>query len=259
MAMRGVLVSLVAPILAATALAQSPAVSQTTNGAANASLGQIADGGAIVAELAKSVNARKSKAYDKIESRVTMDLLWHDKVVIPRGTKIVGRVTDARARTKDVPESTVKIAFDRVVWSGGREVPLKATIQALGAPMHTSAPGVSDVDFAGETGSRSSLGPNGMRRIQMTNPDSLRPAYAGRSVEEPDSSGPHKDSPLLGPFSQGVVGMKGITLSNTAQGSAISSTSENVHLSSGTQLVLHVAELQVLADSLLGTKSRFCP
>jgi hypothetical protein len=53
--------------------------------------------------------------------------------------------------------------------------------------------------------------------------------------------------------------MKGITLSNTAQGSAISSTSENVHLSSGTQLVLHVAELQVLADSLLGTKSRFCP
>jgi len=44
--------------------------------------------------------------------------------------------------------------------------------------------------------------------------------------------------------------MKGITLSSAAQGSAISSTSENVHLSSGTQLVLHVAELQVLADSL---------
>ena len=150
--MRGVLVSLVAPILAAMALAQSPAVSQTTNGAANASLGQIADGGAIVAELAKSVNARKSKAYDKIESRVTMDLLWHDKVVIPRGTKIVGRVTDARARTKDVPESTVKIAFDRVVWSGGREVPLKATIQALGAPMHTSAPASATWTLRGRRG-----------------------------------------------------------------------------------------------------------
>lgn len=241
------------------AMTQSPAVSQTTNGTANAPLGQIADGGAIVAELAKSVNARKAKANDKIESRVTMDLLWHDKVVIPRGAKIVGRVTDARARTKDIPESTVKIAFDRVVWNGRREVPLKATIQALGAPMHTSAPDVSDLDFGGETGSRSDLGPNAMRRIRATNPDSLRPAYAAHSDEEPDSSGLHKNGPSLGPFSQGVVGMKGITLSNTAQGSAISSTTENVHLSSGTQLVLHVAELQVLADSLLGTKSRVCP
>jgi len=232
------------------AMAQSPAVSQTTNGAANASLGQIADGGAIVAELTKSVNARKAKVNGKIESKVTMDLLWHNKVVIPRGTKIVGRVTDARVRTKDVPESTVIIAFDRVVWSGGREIPLKATIQALGAPMHTSAPEVSDFDSAGETGPRSDLGPSATRRIQATNPDSLRPAYAERSAEEPDSSGPHKSGPLLGPFSHGVVAMKGITLSSTAQGSAISSTSENVHLSSGTQLVLHVAELQVLADSL---------
>jgi len=239
------------------AMTQSLAVSQTAKGAASASLRQIADGGAIVAELAKSVNARKAKANDKIESRVTMDLLWHDKVVIPRGTKIVGRVTDARARTKDVPESTVKIAFDRIVWGGGREVPLKATIQALGAPMHTSAPDVSDVDFAGETGSRSDrAGPSEMTRIRT---DALRRASVGRSVEESDSSGPDKNGPSLGPFSQGVIGMKGITLSNTAQDSAISSTSENVHLSSGTQLVLHVAELQVLADSLLGTKSRSCP
>ena len=232
------------------AMAQSPVVSQTTNGAANASSGQIADGGAIVAELAKSVNARKAKVNDKIESKVTMDLLWHNKVVIPRGTKIVGRVTDVKVRTKDVPESTVKITFDRIVWSGGREIPLKATIQALGAPMHTSAPEVSDFDSAGETGPRSDLGPSATRRIQATNPDSLRPAYAERSAEESDSSGPHKSGPSLGPFSHGVVAMKGITLSSTAQGSAISSTSENVHLSSGTQLVLHVAELQVLADSL---------
>lgn len=233
------------------AMTQRPAVSQTTTGAANASLGQIADGGAIVAELAKSVDARKAKANDRIEVRVTMDLLWHGKVVIPRGTKIVGRVTDTRARTKDVAESTVQIAFDRVVWSDGREVPLKDTIQALGAPMQTSAPDVSDFDSAGETGPRSDLGPSAMRRIQATNPDSLRPAYASNSAEEPDSGGPNKNGRLLGPFSHGVVGLKGITLRNTAQGSAISSTSENVHLSSGTQLVLHVADLPVLADSLL--------
>jgi hypothetical protein len=240
---------LAAVILAA--MTQSPAVSQSANDAANASLGQIAEGGAIVAELVKSVDARKAKANDKIEGRVTMDLLWHGKVVLPRGTKIIGRITDARARTKDVAESTVQIAFDRVVWSGGREVQLRDTIQALGAAMHTSAPDVSDFDSAGETGPQSDLGRSAMRRIQATNPDSLRPAYASNGAEEPDSSGPNKNGRLLGPFSHGVFGLKGITLRNTAQGCAISSTSENVRLSSGTQLVLHVAELQVLADSLL--------
>lgn len=238
------------------AMIQSPAVSQTANSVAHASSGQIADSGALVAELAKSVNARKAKANDKIEGRATMDLLWHGKVVIPRGTKIVGRVTDARARTKDVPESTLKIAIDRVVWRGGREVPLKATIQALGAPMQIPAADIGDFDSARQTDSRPAPGPNEMRRIlTSTFPGSRRPANAAGGVEEPDSNGPHKNGPSLGPFSQGVVGMKGIALSNTAEGSAISSTRENVHLSSGTQLVLHVTELQVLADSLTSARN----
>ena len=242
------------------AMAQSPAVSQTKNSAARASLGQIADGRAIVAELAKSVNARKAKANDKIEARLTMDVLSHGEIVIPRGTKIIGHVIDARARTKQVAESRVEIAFDRIVLKNGREIPLKAMIQAVGAPMQTSAPGnedVSDLDLARHTESRPVQGPNEMRSILATAyPGSRRTANAAAGgVEEPDSGGPHSKGPSLGSFSQGVVGMKGIALSNTAQGSAISSTSENVHLSSGTQLVLHVTELQVLADSLLRTRN----
>ena len=50
MATRGVLVLLVAAILAAMALPQSPAASQTTSPATKASLGQIAAGGPFVAE-----------------------------------------------------------------------------------------------------------------------------------------------------------------------------------------------------------------
>jgi len=242
MAMRGVLVSLVAAILAVMALAQAPAASQTTSPAAKASSGQIAAGGAIVAELARSVDAKKAKAADKIEARLTMDVLLHGEIVIPRGTKIIGHVTDARARTKQLPESMVKIAFDRIVLKNGREIPLQATIQAIGAPMRTSAPASSDL--AGpKTEGRPAPGPNEMKSI-MSNafPGSLRPANSAGGAEEPtDSGGPHRN---------GVVGMKRIALSNTAQGSLISSTRENVHLSSGTQLVLRATEPQVLVDSL---------
>ncbi len=254
--MRGVLVSLLAGILAAMALAQSPAASQTTSPAAKASLGQIAAGGAIVAELAKSVDAKKAKADDKIEARLTMDVLSHGEIVIPRGTKIIGHVIDARTRTKQVPESMVEIAFDRIVLKNEREIPLKATIQAVGAPTQISASVISDL--AGQTESRPAPGRNEMRNIsEHAIPGSLRPAYSAGGAEEPTGSGgPHRDlAQSLGPTSQGVVGMKGIALSNTAQGSALSSTSKNVHLSSGTKLVLRVTEPQVLADSLRRTRN----
>jgi hypothetical protein len=242
---RGVLISLVAAILAAMALAQGPAASRTASPAAQASLGQIAPGRAIVAELAKSVNAKKAKADDKIEAELTMDVLAHGEIVIPRGTKIIGHVTDARARTKQVPESMVEIAFDHIVLKDGREIPLKATIQAVGAPMQTSATAISDLTQQGQgQGPHDAPGPNETRSIMRTaTPGSARPAYSSGAEEPTDNGGPQRNlATSLGPTSQGVVGMKGIALSHTAQGSAISSTSENVHLSSGTQLILRVNE-----------------
>jgi hypothetical protein len=240
------LISLVAAILTAMAWAQSPAASQTTSPAASASLSQIVPGGSMVAELATSVDARKAKTGDKIEAKLTMDALSHGKIAIPRGTKIMGHVTDARARTRQLPESRLEIAFDCLVLRNGREIPLKATIQAVGAPMQASAPATGDLGEQGQgQGVNDAPGPNGMKKILRTAPPgSTRPPYSGGGAEEPtDSGGPHRDSAQsLGPTSQGVVRMKGITLSNTPQGSAISSTSKNVHLSSGTQLVLRVNE-----------------
>jgi len=242
----GALISLVAAILAAIALAQSPAASQTTSPAAKAPLGPIAAGGAIVVELAKSVEAKKAKTDDKIEAKLTRDVVSHGAIVIPRGTKIIGHVIDARARTKQAPQSTVEIAFDRMVLKDRREIPLKATIQAVGTPMLTSASDnedASDLDLARQTGSRPPPGPQEWKSISRTpSSASIRAANSAGGAEEPTDRGGQP-----GPH---VVRMKGIVLSNTAQGSAISSTSENVHLSSGTRLVLRVTEPQVLADSL---------
>src|ERR1700691_3054605 len=103
--MRAFILSVVAAMLAPPAFAQSPKVSETTSAATNSSFGQIAPGEAIVVELAKSVDARKAKADDKVEARLTMDMLSHGEIVIPRGTKITGRVTTATPKTRHTPES----------------------------------------------------------------------------------------------------------------------------------------------------------
>ena len=246
MAMKGTLISLVAAILAAMARAQSPTASQTASPADSASLSQIAPGGSMVAELATSLDVRKARAGDKVEAKLAMDVLSHGKIAIPSGTKIVGHVIDARARTSQLPESRLEIAFDYLVLKNGREIPLKATIQAVGAPMQASIPAAADLGGQGQgQGPDDAPGPNEMKRIlRTTPPGSARPSNSAGGAEEPtDSGGPHRDSAQsLGPTSQGVVRMKGIALSNTPQGSAISSTSKNVHLSRGTQLVLRVNE-----------------
>jgi hypothetical protein len=255
--MRRVLISPFATMLAAMALAQQPTAPQNTAPVAKPSLGQITPGGAMVAELARSVDAKKAKADDKIEARLTMDVLSHGRIVIPRGTKIVGHVIDARPRTKRVSESRVEIAFERILIKNGREIPLKATIQAVGVPIPTSAPANLDTEEPQMAGPQSDPGRNEMRRILGNAfPGSVRPANSANGAEEPAGNGGlHGNSPPSATVVQGVVRMKGIALSNTTQGSAITSTSENVHLSRGTQLLLRVTEPQVLADSLARTKN----
>jgi len=245
--MRSMLISLLATALAAMAVGQSPppsaAGAESGSPADKTSMAQIAAGGTIVAELAKPVDARKAKADDKIEARLTMDVLSHGKVTIRRGAKIMGHVTDAKAGVKQAPASLVEIAFDRIVLKGGREIPLKATIQAVGAPLQVSP--VSSESISDASNGMPGVGgnmPDGMGGTGRNGTSVYPPRPTG--LERPaDNGGPNgTQAPPLGPTSQGVVGMKGISLSTTARGSAISSATENIRLGSGTQLVLRVTK-----------------
>jgi hypothetical protein len=256
MVMRGALLPLFAAMLAAMALAQDPVALQSTSPAAHAPLSQIAARGTFVAELARAVDARKAKAEDPIEARLTMDLLSHGEIVIPRGTRIIGHVISATAQAEEAPGSTLEIAFDHIVLKNRREIPLKATIQAVGAPIQSSVTRnetADNPDLWAQTQSRPAPGPNEMRSIaETTYPGSRRPANAVAGAGEPVNGGSPDVSlaRALGPTSHGVVGMKGIALSNTAIGSAITSSGRNLRLKGGTQLVLRVFESPALADFL---------
>src|SRR6266436_8518404 len=55
------------------------------------------------------------------------------KVVLKKGTRLVGHVTEAQARTKEQAQSQLGIVFDHALTNGGQEIPLNASIQALAA------------------------------------------------------------------------------------------------------------------------------
>jgi hypothetical protein len=205
---------------------------------------QIAAGTVIPAELSKSVDAKKSKQGDKVEAKVAMDMLSHGQIVIPRNTKVIGHVANTKPHTKDSPDSKVEIAFDRLLMKDGREIPFQATIQALSRPQQM-VPSSSGNDPTSENpgsmpapGGPASGGGNMGGPGRASSPQATSPTYGGSRTGQPDQSAPSSTVGALSPNSQGVVGMAGLSLSPSAEGATISSEKDNVHLDSGTQLIL---------------------
>jgi hypothetical protein len=250
---------LVTGLFTGVALAQSSGDSQTkvsasqnTTASAETS-GQIAPGSIIPAELAKSVDAKKAKPGDQVVAKTTQDMLANGHVVVPRGAKILGHVTQAKAREKGENESTLGIAFDKVVMKDGRELPLNASIQALAAAQSTAA--LNSGPMAEPAGAPAGMGPGRSSNSGVIGGTAQTAGnVAGAATSAAGNVGSAAGSTVgsatgaatnarLNTNSQGVVGLSGLSLTggaDSAQGAVISSQNKNVKLDSGTQMMLRV-------------------
>jgi hypothetical protein len=270
--MKKILLSmLAAALLTGIPLAQSSAQSQTNSSASQsasvsadksdaqaAASNQVAAGSTIQATLAKPVDARKNKAGDQVVAKTTEDVKSNGQVVIPKGSKIVGHVTEVKARDRGESESTIGIAFDRAMLKGGQEVPLSATIQAIARSEENASattmggePTVAGPSAGGMPSGRAggasggvvggAAGRVGAATGTVQDTTTTVGSAAGGTVNSATSAGAMSRIPAT---SQGVIGLKGLSLNgeaaNSTQGSVIRSNSQNVHLDSGTQLVLRV-------------------
>jgi hypothetical protein len=241
-----------AAVLCGMALAQgsSSQGNQATNAAGdNSQPNRVAAGTLIPAELDKSIDAKKCKTGDPIVAKTTSDLLSNGQVVIPRGTKITGHVTAAKAHDKSDPSSSVAIAFDQIAIKNKPPLAFQAEIQAMGRPQQNAAAAATGA--AGEP----MAGGSGMSAPGAANPGggsmgrgTASQGGAGASGAPSEATVPQTDAPAqpssgvaLSASSTGVVGMEGISLnagSDPSQGTVISSANKNVKLDSGTQLIL---------------------
>jgi hypothetical protein len=221
---------------------QSSAVaSKDTTAATN----QIAPGTIIPAELAKTLDAKKAKANDEVVAKTAQDLLAHGQIIIPRGSKVMGHVTEVKARSKTEPQSVIGVLFDRLLLKDGSTMPLQIAVQAIRGPARSAS--TTDNEMGGSSGLPSTPGrsvPDGM------DPMGGARSYPNSSDTHPNIPGPTpgRDKPAnastggLSASTQGVVGITGLALTSSAQGSVFSSTSQNVHLDSGTQMLLLVSK-----------------
>ncbi len=224
---------------------------------------QLQSGSTVQAELIKSVDARKSKKGDEVVAKTTQDVKSNGQTVLPKGSKIVGQVTDVRAREKGQQESHMAIAFDHAILKNGTQVPMAFTLQAIGSSQTNAA--MDDSRMAGSTmadenlsGTAAGAGTTGSGTSRgalsgVTSSSGRVLNTAGSTLHGVNSGGAGvAGSGVAGGLtssSQGVIGIPGITLSSAASstsaasatagaGSVISSTTGNVHLDSGTRMIL---------------------
>jgi hypothetical protein len=237
---------LLSTLFAAGAMAQAP--SGTTNGQAS-----LAGGTAINAELDTSIDSKKAKSGEAVMAHTTEAMKATDnREIMPKGTKLMGHVTQVASRSNGGAETMVAIQFDNAKLKDGQEVPLaNFTIQALAAPSSAVASSSygNDTDRASATGMPSNnpsmSGSRGARpdakpstRADTTTTAQPSPGADpnGTPAAQPNAAGP------LPAGARGVYGLQRLRLAaagaGNTEGSVIMSDGKNLHLDKGTRLLL---------------------
>ncbi|HEY7406063.1 MAG TPA: hypothetical protein VIB39_21235 [Candidatus Angelobacter sp.] len=233
------------------ALGQANAVAGQNAPAAGETSGGIAGGTILQAELSKGLDSKKAKSGDPVEAKLTQDLKVNGKVVLRRGSKLLGHVTDAQAKTKESAESRLGFVFDKALLKGGEDISLNGIVEAVAPPLE----GPSDV--AGAPTSLSSgpqMGGAPFGAGHSMGGPSASPAPAVGSATTPVTSSEGANGPprntgaaangALTPASRGALGIDGVSLHEAtvkgAHGTLLISPSHTIKLDGGTQLVLQV-------------------
>src|SRR3954467_14004429 len=80
-------------------------------------------GTTIAAMLDKWVDVRKNKVGDEVIAETTEPVKEDNHIIIPKGSKIIGRVTEAKSRNEGDPNSVLGISFDHAMLKKGGELP----------------------------------------------------------------------------------------------------------------------------------------
>src|SRR5437899_4957092 len=250
----------------ASANASASTSASAQNGQANAAL---ASGTAFNAALSSPIDSKKCKPGDPVNARTTEAAKSEGKTVIPKGSKLVGHVTQASARAKGESESSLGIMFDKAILKNGQEIPLNnVTMQAIASAESGGSAAGADMDTMGgmgasAAGSGTASGRGALGGVTstaggavgaVTNTAANAGGVAGGTLNSAANAGGSIAGASKGAVgglnaagqltsnSQGAFGLNGLNLnaagSNATQGSVITSAGKNVHLDSGTRMLL---------------------
>ena len=222
------------------------AAAQTEPGAV-----KLPSGTAVNAQLNSSVDSKKAKVGDRVEAHTTEEIKYAGKIIVPKGVKLEGHVTEATARSKGDSGSTLAIQFDKAIVKKGEEIPLNVAILAIAAPLPDFPGGAPGAD--NDSRNRGGSPATGASPMGTSHAPTATPGIPGDPGGAADATTGPNGAAQLSAKSRGVYGLNDLKLmaatSGAGQTTVITSSGKNVHLDGGTRLLLVVPEQVAPAPS----------
>jgi hypothetical protein len=213
----------------------------------------------VSAELAQKIDSKNAKVGDEVVARTTSAAQLQG-TKLPKGTRLMGKVTDVQAKSREQHDGQLAFAFDRAVLRDGREVPIHASLRSISAPISAAAMADSSDDFAATSapvmanaggsarggggllgGGAAAIAQTGGLVGGATSAVASAPAHVAGAAQ-----GTMRTSTGLvsatGASAAVVTNLPGLSAAASATNSAmLQASGKNVELSGGTQLVLDVS------------------
>ncbi|HMG88083.1 MAG TPA: hypothetical protein VK574_20295 [Terracidiphilus sp.] len=256
---------------------QQPQQSQsaTAPGQQNAPASQPSAGSAqlkpVTGELVDKLDSKSAKQGDSVVVKTKEDLKFEGGADIPKGSKLVGHITNVQARSDGKENSQIAIQFDHAELKGGQNLAIESVIQSVspaagaggamdnsvpgsysGSPSPQGAPGATS-SSPGMSGSSSSMSSN----TASSNTANNRPGIASNTTAQPGATDQTTNTGMPAPGSivarSGNVAIRttavpGVLLANDINGLPFTNASgmllgarRDIHLDGGTQMVVAIA------------------
>ena len=200
-------------------------------GASAAPSGAAVGHGAFPVKVNKTLDSSKLKEGDAVEVETIGGFKLPDGTLVPKGSKLTGRVTTAKSRGKGDAESQLAVSFDKLNIASGKQLSVKGAIQAVFPPADEVDPGVpSAPSHQGGAG----LGPTG----GSVPPPDYKPTTDIKSGS--DTSSENRGEAAMSPKSVGVHGIDNLQLDN----GVLNSKGKQVKLGGGARMIVQADIMQ---------------
>jgi hypothetical protein len=223
-------------------------------------------------ELQDKLDSKSAKQGDSVVVKTKEDLKFPGGADIPKGSKLIGHVTNVQARADGKENSQIAIQFDRAELKGGQNMAIESVIRSVSPAQETPSDNTVPGSYGASQGVQGTPGQgteagtapsaSGMSGSNGgTNPESNHPGLATNTTAQPGgtdqttstraSTGMPAPGSILarnGNVAIRATSIPGVLLANDINGLPFTNASgmllgarRDIHLDGGTEMVVAVA------------------
>jgi hypothetical protein len=211
----------------------------------------------VTGELVNKLDSKSAKQGDSVVVKTSENVKFPGGAEIPKGSKLIGHVTNVQARGEGKENSQIAIQFDRAEVKGGPDMAIESVIQSL-SPAAGSG-GAMDNGVPGNYGTAASPASGAIPSAPSMNGSSSgmnHPSVASNTTAQPGATDQNTNS---GPPTAGSIvarngnvairttSIPGVLLANNINGLPFTNASgmllgarQDIHLDGGTQMVVAI-------------------